>query len=265
MSSEGQFDPWNVSADDFPHTGTCAEKLEFLLRYAVLAPSSHNSQPWLFRVHANIVELYADRTRSLRVVDPDDRELIISCGAALGHLKVALRHFAYLGTEEIFPDPEDRDLLARIRLGLKGEISIRDNAMFHAVSKRRTNRQAFSDDPVPGELIAALEESAAEDGAWFYPLRSPETRFALADLVAEADQTQWANKHFRRELAVWLCPPQSASHDGIPGFALSLTDLLSADGPMALLDLQPGRRASREGSGHRRSFAGPGRVGDGRG
>ncbi|MBM3838182.1 MAG: nitroreductase [Verrucomicrobia bacterium] len=234
MSSEAKFDPWNVSADDFPHTGTCAEKLEFLLRYAVLAPSSHNSQPWLFRVHTNVVELYADRTRSLRVVDPDDRELIISCGAALGHLKVALRHFAYLGTVEILPDSEDRDLLARIRVGLKGEGSAGDNAMFHAVLKRRTNRQAFSDDPVPGDLIDALERCAAEEGAWFYALRSPETRYGLADLIAVADRRQWANKHFRRELAAWLRPPQSASHDGIPGFALSLTDLLSADGPVAL-------------------------------
>jgi hypothetical protein len=168
------------------------------------------------------------------VVDPEDRELIISCGAALGQLKIALRHFAYLGTVEMFPDADDPDLLARVRLGLKGEASAGDNAMFHAVLKRRTNRQAFSDDPVPAALISALEGCAAEEGVWFYALHSSETRYALADLIAEADQRQWANKHFRRELAAWLRPPQSASHDGIPGYAFALTDLLASDGPLAL-------------------------------
>ena len=54
------------------------ETLTAALRYAVLAPSSHNSQPWSFRLNGNEVELWADRKRSLPVVDPHDRELLIS-------------------------------------------------------------------------------------------------------------------------------------------------------------------------------------------
>lgn len=59
-----------------------SEKLHFLLRYAILAPSGHNSQPWLFKIvgNNNIIEVYADRSRALPLVDPDERELIISCG-----------------------------------------------------------------------------------------------------------------------------------------------------------------------------------------
>ena len=60
-----------------------------LLEAAVQAPSSHNTQPWLFRVEDGAVHLLADRTRALPVNDPDDRELTISCGCALLNLRVA--------------------------------------------------------------------------------------------------------------------------------------------------------------------------------
>lgn len=92
-------------------------KWRFLLHYAVLAPSGHNTQPWLFRLTGDAVDLYADRTRALPVVDPDDRELIMSCGAALTGLHLAVRHFGFQDELALFPDPENTDLLARLRLG----------------------------------------------------------------------------------------------------------------------------------------------------
>jgi nitroreductase len=57
----------------------------------VLAPSNHNTQPWHFNVDGDCLTLCADRTRALPVVDPSDLELIVSCGAALFNLRVALR------------------------------------------------------------------------------------------------------------------------------------------------------------------------------
>lgn len=44
-------DSWNVSEEEFPLQGGPEEKLRFLLNYAVLAPSGHNTQPWLFRLN----------------------------------------------------------------------------------------------------------------------------------------------------------------------------------------------------------------------
>ena len=91
---EPEFQAWNASESQFPKEGTKTEQLKFLLNYAILAPSSHNTQPWLFKIVGDkIVELYADRTRALALVDPVDRALTISCGAALSHLLIAIRHF----------------------------------------------------------------------------------------------------------------------------------------------------------------------------
>ena len=69
--SEPEFQAWNVSERQFPRDGTKSEQLKFLLNYAILAPSSHNTQPWLFKIVGdNTIELYADRTRGLPLVDP---------------------------------------------------------------------------------------------------------------------------------------------------------------------------------------------------
>ncbi len=80
--SQLTLDPWQIEESDFPANGTTTEKLKFLLNYAILAPSGHNTQPWFFTIEDNAIELYADRTSTLPVVDPNNRELIISCGAA---------------------------------------------------------------------------------------------------------------------------------------------------------------------------------------
>ena len=57
-------EPWAVSEDEFPKDGDAGEKLRFLVRYAILAPSGHNTQPWLFRVDDEAIELFADRARA---------------------------------------------------------------------------------------------------------------------------------------------------------------------------------------------------------
>ena len=109
-------DPWQVQADDFPVNGKTSEKLKFLLNYAILAPSGHNTQPWLFKIVDDGVELYVDQTRALPVADPEFRELIISCGAALFNLKIALRYFGLQDIVEVFPHEQNSDLLAKISI-----------------------------------------------------------------------------------------------------------------------------------------------------
>jgi hypothetical protein len=192
---------WNVPARDFPHTGSPEEKLQFLLRYAVLAPSNHNTQPWLFHIEGDSVELYVDLSRSLRVTDPEDRQAIISCGAALCHLRIAMHHFGYRAEIITFPEADNLDLLARVRLASSDEGVTREDLLFQAILARRTNREAFTDDPVPEWLQRALEETAAAEGAWLHIVKDESERDFVADLIARGDKLQWNDKHFRLELA----------------------------------------------------------------
>ncbi len=236
---------WDVADDEYPHLGTPADQLKFMLRYAVLAPSNHNSQPWRFEVRGNTVELYADRQRSLRVTDPDDRQLLISCGCALFHLRVAIWHFGHLDRTHLLPTPGKPDLLARVSLGDEDAPTAKQENLFAAIPKRRTNRQLFRDDPLPEELKQELVKAAEREGAWLHFVEERDQRNAIADLVAEGDRQQWADRRFRLELAAWLHPNNGEARDGIPNSAQNAGDLFSVAGPIVIrtFDLGEGQAA----------------------
>jgi len=69
-----------------------------LLRYAVLAPSSHNTQPWQFRITPEGIEVLPDLSRRLPIADPLDRELWLSVGSTIANLRVAAAHFGFATT-----------------------------------------------------------------------------------------------------------------------------------------------------------------------
>jgi hypothetical protein len=81
---------------------------------AVWAPSVHNTQPWRFTADAQPISLYADAGRALPVADPDGREMMISCGAALFNVRLALRSLGYVPQTAVRPDPAEPDLVARV-------------------------------------------------------------------------------------------------------------------------------------------------------
>lgn len=207
------------------------EILRSLLPYAILAPSSHNTQPWLFRLGEDQVELLADRTRALPVVDPEDRALIISCGAALFHLRMALRHFGWAGTLELFPDRADPDLLARICLGGRRNPEPWEEQLFQAIPVRRTNRLPFRQLPVPEELLVQVQVDTALEGAWLGLIEEEGSRIVVADLIAEGDRVQAGDARFRRELAAWIHPNRTRCRDGMPGYAHGIGDMASLLGP----------------------------------
>jgi nitroreductase len=57
-----------------------------LIRYATLAPSSHNTQCWKFRLEDHAISILPDLSRRCPVVDPDDHHLYVSLGCAAENL-----------------------------------------------------------------------------------------------------------------------------------------------------------------------------------
>jgi nitroreductase len=239
------FRAWNISPDDFPSGGTFEDILGFILNYAILAPSTHNTQPWLFRVHSHALELFADKSRALPTVDPDGRELIMSCGAALSHIQVALQYFGYASEVTLLPDSNKPDLLARLVIGLHCETDADSIVLFQAIPGRRTNRRCFRPESPSDSLLAALQSDALSGGAWLEVVTDEDKRCEIADLVAEADRVQWRDKQFRCELAQWLRSNAKPRQDGIPGYAEGLSDLQSRIAPLAVrtFDLGKGQAA----------------------
>ena len=239
-----QLDPWQA-VNEPPAGRSTEEQIEFALRCAILAPSTHNTQPWRFRVEGDTIELLADRSRALPVVDPEHRALVMSCGAALFHLRAAVRA---LGREPLvtrMPGGADPDLLARVELGPEIDPSERDRELFEAIVDRRTNRHPFERRSLSKRLTQELRHVVVEEGAELVIVTATKYKHGLAELIAEGDRHQWDDKRFRAELAAWNRSNHSRSGDGIPGYGLGQGDLTSVVGPLVIrtFDLGDGQAA----------------------
>ena len=180
--------------------------LEALVEMATKAPSSHNTQPWIFEASDGGVLVYADRARALPVNDPEDRELTISCGAALLNLRIAAAAAGW-GTEvRVLPDSEDPDLLARVQLREDHGASTEDRRLATAIDLRYTHRTRFQEATVPDDVVAKLGVAAESEGAWLIVVADDATRDRLGDLVEEGDRAQFADPRWRQELAAWMHP-----------------------------------------------------------
>ncbi|MEZ5992701.1 MAG: nitroreductase [Planctomycetota bacterium] len=228
----------------FPADGTPAEKLRFLVHWAVLAPSSHNSQPWLFFMRDDHVAIHADRSRALPVVDPHDRELAISCGCALMYLRVAAAHFdvpvrIYRNTEE------DSDLLASVYYDEAAPAQNTLAGLFECLPKRVTNRFAYVEDSVSEEQLSHFAEICAAHRVIMRSYHDDFARHAIADRISRSDRKQMASKAYRRELASWLHHNRSRSLDGMPGFTQGMGEFMSLAAPIAVrtFDLGEGQAA----------------------
>lgn len=196
-----------------------------LVRDATLAPSSHNTQPWRFHVTGDAIDLIADRTRALPVNDPDDRELTISCGAALFNLRVAAAHAGLTCNVQLLPG-DDTDRLARVTLRRALEPLPSETSLHAALSNRRTYRKRFADTPVDAGTIGRLREAARVEGAQFRTIDDEAQRLAVAGLVSEGDAAQWANASWRRELAAWMHPRRCGDGLAMPALAVPIAQLV---------------------------------------
>jgi len=197
--------PWNVDADAFPSQGDEADKLAFLVRYAVLAPSSHNTQPWRFTVGEREIRIYVDRSRWLKVADSDQRELYVSLGCALENLLLAADHFGYGFATTYLPEGEASDLAVVVELRPNGEACrCRPEELFDAIPERRTNHNVFDAQPLPQEVWKRLQACDDGDEVSLRLTDDPAIKREVDQMIVEADAIQFADPAWREELGTWL-------------------------------------------------------------
>ena len=183
---------------------------------AVWAPSVNNSQPWRFVVGPDQIGLHADAGRRLEVADPDGREMMISCGAALFTARLALRSLGYVPEACVLPDPGDPTLVARLSWPGRAAATPFEHRLFSQVRRRRTHRGAFDPEPLPPGLLAALRNEAAQDGAALRIVADDGRRAALAAAVQSAERSLELDATRVREQARWAPAPGGACTDGVP-------------------------------------------------
>ena len=182
------------------------------------APSIHNTQPWRWRLTDDTLDLYAEPARILAVTDPDTRLATVSCGAALHHARLSLAAQGRAAQVTPLPEPDDPDLLARVRLGDPVPADPRAVRLAQAVPLRRTDRRPVTGPPLALGVLAEITAAVQEQGCWLHQLR-PAQVLDLAVAAAQAQRAEAQDPDWQHELAYWAGGTRAAG-TGVPGAAI---------------------------------------------
>ena len=188
---------------------TTAEGIaRYVVARAVWAPSVHNTQPWRFTTDGGPrISLHADASRRLAVTDPDGREMMISCGAALFTVRLALRILGYIPETTVLPDPGQPALVAQVSWRERAAADEFERRLSGHVLTRRTHRGAFDPEPLPPDTLAALRAAAAREGAALRIVADDGRRATLAAAIQTAEHELSRDGERLRELARWTPAP----------------------------------------------------------
>jgi nitroreductase len=130
---------------------------------AARAPSFHDRQPWLWRVAADSLHLYADSDRRGPETDAESRDVLLSCGAALHHGVVALAALGWRAKVQWLPNAAEPEHLAAVEL-YPHPASALDVVLASAIPRQREDWRLYSSFPVSAADIALIGARAAGVG-----------------------------------------------------------------------------------------------------
>lgn len=205
------------------------------LEQAGRAPSVHNTQPWRWELGNAAIHLYADVDRWLLATDPDGRDLLVSCGAWLHHLRMALAASDIGVTVDRLPDPDEPNLLAvvSLRAGADGIDRALAAEQAAAIGTRHSDRRRFGEWPVPEAFLAQLVACAADQGAVLRAVTEPVDRQTLSIATRTAAVEHDDAFGYEAELTTWTGRAEWTGPEHVTGAA-------RAEGVPAATVLAPG-------------------------
>jgi hypothetical protein len=173
---------------------------------ARFAPSILNTQPWRWRLHGDVLDLHIDPDRRLRHLDPHGHLLILSCGAALHHARIAIAAAGFCPVIDRFPDPERPELLARICHCREQPATDDCLRVYRSIRLRHTDRRPFAPGArIPAAALARLRAAAEAERARLHVIARSDIiylRYAAQgahtvgarDTAATAELRRWTHR-----------------------------------------------------------------------
>ncbi len=194
----GSMEAYDAAVAAMRRRPTAAPETRDLIRYASLAASGHNTQPWLFRPDDAGITIVPDLQRRTPVVDPDDHHLYVSLGCAAENLALAAGAAGRAGAMEFDP-AGGGEVRFSFGTGHGG-----DQALFEAIPRRQSTRADYDGSVVEASDLRQLRAAAAIPGVALVLVSERPPMDKLRDLILAANTTQMGDPAFVAELKRWL-------------------------------------------------------------
>lgn len=172
--------------------------LRELVRYATLAPSSHNTQCWKFRLQDSSISILPDFSRRCPAVDPDDHHLFVSIGCAAENLIQAALAKGRYGNVAF-----DDAVGSVLRITLEPTKAIA-TSLFTAIPERQTTRAEYDGKPISASELALLEKAGQGNGVRVILLTEHEAMEKVLEYVVQGNAAQMSDRAFVEELKAWI-------------------------------------------------------------
>jgi len=215
------YSAWDLKPEMYPRDGGAKEQIAFLLRYGVLAPSTHNSQPWRFKfLSPSEIRIDPDWSRALPYSDADNRGLFFSQGCCLQNILVAADYFGWTAQYEYKGnDPHNGYIL--VRFNQKSDQASKTPELLEAIVARQSHKLRFGPKPVKDDLLESLRSIQYGDAQVAYTTQKS-IMAKLIDVHMKSMLGYMKNKRFAKEVSSWMRASQTKRHDGMPGFTFGL-------------------------------------------
>ncbi|MBN6040369.1 hypothetical protein [Amycolatopsis sp. 195334CR] len=182
-----------------------------LARAVSHAPSVHDTRPWLIEPRGDVVNLYERREVSLPRHDPTGRDRVISCGAALVNLELAVRALGWGVETTLFPQGGRAELVARVHAAGRAELTEEIATRYAAMFRRHSYRHPFRLRRLPVERLRSLSRAVGEDGTQARVIDHRTESADLAELLGYAARVLQDDAAYQRELTAWTAEPADRS------------------------------------------------------
>lgn len=230
---------WNIrwyEPNEFQSLDT-SEQLRHLCALAHLAPSTHNTQPWKFRIQEadNSVVFVLDQQFVLPASDVVGRQSIISLGCALENFIVAASFYGFTCNTQILT-PKNLTIspgetgtnryLPVVRVTVaKSDPQMKLQSLVKSIPERKIIRAEFiSNKPLPDTVLQELAAIPDGTATKLHSVTDLVRRLSIAEFQAQADGFVINSPRFSQELGEWLIPNDTTAPRGMPGVGFGLSD-----------------------------------------
>ncbi|MBU9714911.1 Acg family FMN-binding oxidoreductase [Evansella tamaricis] len=222
------YEPWNIAAQ------TDLKGPMPLIRDAILASNPHNSQPWLFKITENQIDVFADKARNIGAIDPYHREMYMGLGCAIENIMLSAPAHGYQSQIHYMPNPADPTAIAKITLG---KTTSRDSQLYRAIPYRHTHRGEYdTTKEISSTMMKEMETLCSEERkvrlSWFTSL---EDKKQVGELIIKATEAIISDKEMSDSSNKWFKEDWKEiqeSRDGITLDAQGEPFLIRAAGKM---------------------------------